>query len=79
MNVDDEMKELRQRWEQERIASETKRAQALKAKLAMRREALLKEGWKPDCTCDNCLRAVLTMDPSLVCADGKNRGQWWKL
>jgi hypothetical protein len=77
MDVDSEILDIREDWANQEQEREQQRAEALRLRLEKRRETLRNREWKPDCTCDDCLRAVLTLDPSTVCEQGKRRGQWW--
>ena len=75
--IDDEIVRLRALWAEEAADAKARRDAAQREKLEKRRDLLRSGNWKPDCQCNDCLRAVLELDPSKVCASGKALGQWW--
>ena len=77
MDTEKEIARLRALWAEEEADAKARRDAVQREKLKMRRERLLAGQWKPDCQCNDCLHAVLEMDPSKVCANGKTLGQWW--
>jgi hypothetical protein len=74
--TDAEIRQLREMWTRADAELEQRKAAARLVKLAGRKADLLRGSWKPECRCDSCLRAVLGMDPTLVCERGKSV-QWW--
>lgn len=64
----------------QRLAKERRDAENRNAQIERHRDMLLKGEWEPACTCRDCIRAVLSSDPSLICEKGRrlNEYPWWK-
>ena len=75
--MNDEIARLRALWAEQDMEAKVRRDAAQREKLEKRRESLQSGQWKPDCQCDDCVAAVLEMDPSKVCSKGKSLGRWW--
>jgi len=75
--IDKEIKAKRESWAQNAEELKDRKVEAQRKKLVMRRDTFRAGTFVPDCKCDLCLRAVLTMDPSLVCENGKRLARWW--
>jgi hypothetical protein len=78
--IDRQIQELEAGWAAEEAQQKQREAEAQRAHLEKRRASLLDGSWKPwGHRCPRCLRAILTMDPSLVCEQGNQQGtHWWK-
>ena len=78
LEIDREIRDLEACWGQEDDDRTRRAAEAQREHLEMRRARLRSGEWKPRHRCPQCLRAILTMDPSLVCEYAKKDGdQWW--
>jgi hypothetical protein len=72
-----EIARLRALWLQQAQDAQAARDAAQRERLERHRERLQSGLWKPDCTCNSCLTAVLDLNPSMVCARGKTLSRWW--
>lgn len=75
--VDQEIREVRAMWALEEADRAEQKAALYREFLQNRRDTMLAGSFRPDCRCDCCVRAVLGMDPSLVCERGKEKTRWW--
>jgi hypothetical protein len=79
-HIDGQIAALEAGWAAEDAEQGQRQAEAQQEHLKKVRARLLSGEWKPyGHRCPACLRAILTMDPSLVCEQGKQQGtHWWK-
>jgi hypothetical protein len=77
-DIDKTIQALESEWAQ---AADERKARELKEqreRLESNRQRLLNREWVPKCCCRSCLRACLTRNPALVCADAQRYGpRWW--
>jgi hypothetical protein len=74
-DIDAQIDSLLADYASEKLAQDARAAEALRARLEIRKERLLSREWKPYCHCKSCLRAILLKQPSLACP---NSEQWWR-
>jgi hypothetical protein len=77
MNTSEQINRLRLLWQEQEKQAAEQRAAVQREKLEKHRANLLAGSWKPECCCDQYLRAVLEMKPESLCENGKAGGKWW--
>jgi hypothetical protein len=78
--IDKEIQGLMTSWTEETEEQKQREAQAQREHLERVRERLRSGKWKPwGHVCPVCLRAILTLQPELVCEEGRRNGaHWWR-
>lgn len=78
-DIDKEIDELKARWAREAAEQKQRVADAQMVSLEKMRDRLRAGEWdmRHNCRCAQCIRAVLTCQPELVCEDGKRADNWW--
>jgi hypothetical protein len=77
--IDTEIQGLKARWAREAAEQKQRVADSQLASLEKMRDRLRSGEWemRHNCRCAQCLRAVLTCQPDLVCENGKRGDNWW--
>jgi hypothetical protein len=76
-SIDLEIAALEQHWAEQGASRESRAQEARRKRMEERRERFRSGAWKPWHYCRQCARAILTLDPSLVCEQGRHFEQWW--
>lgn len=77
-DVDKQIHALRNHWQAEDLAQEERIREAQRVKLEKARTRLQNREWKPDCICDQCLRAVFEMTaPDGLCPQARKMSKFW--